>query len=166
MTTYNVKQIADMLDTNPETVRRWIRTGKLKAIQASRKEGNQISEMELRDFLKNNPKYSYFTVMAATSLIPGLGLAAPIIASIAFYKEQVKKARVTAEDLKAFLEERLAKIEDRITQKEELIKKTQEEISNLQMKAQQYRFLIKHDELIEDTIKQAEDEERMIGGKE
>ena len=33
MDTYSVKEIADMLNTNPETVRRWIRSGKLEAIQ-------------------------------------------------------------------------------------------------------------------------------------
>ena len=37
MDTYSVKEIADMLNTNPETVRRWIRSGKLEAIQESRK---------------------------------------------------------------------------------------------------------------------------------
>ena len=40
MKTYSVKDIADMLNTNPETVRRWIRAGKLKAHQTSRKDGN------------------------------------------------------------------------------------------------------------------------------
>ena len=35
MDTYSVKEIADMLNTNPETVRRWIRSGKLEAIQES-----------------------------------------------------------------------------------------------------------------------------------
>ena len=33
MNTYTVKEIADMLKTNPETVRRWIRLGKLEADQ-------------------------------------------------------------------------------------------------------------------------------------
>jgi putative ATPase subunit of terminase (gpP-like) len=37
MDTYSVREIADMLNTNPETVRRWIRPGKLEAIQESRK---------------------------------------------------------------------------------------------------------------------------------
>lgn len=35
MDTYSVKEIADMLNTNPETVRRWIRSGNLEAIQES-----------------------------------------------------------------------------------------------------------------------------------
>ena len=32
MKEYNVQQISKLLQTNPETVRRWIRTGKLKAV--------------------------------------------------------------------------------------------------------------------------------------
>ncbi|WP_405593842.1 helix-turn-helix domain-containing protein [Sellimonas catena] len=49
--TYSVKDIADMLQTNPETVRRWIRAGKLKADQTSRKDGNVVREDELYKYL-------------------------------------------------------------------------------------------------------------------
>lgn len=58
MKMYNVKEIADMLSTNPETVRRWIRGGRLGADQESRKGGNMISEEELQSFLDKNPKYA------------------------------------------------------------------------------------------------------------
>lgn len=47
MDTYSVKEIADMLNTNPETVRRWIRSGKLEAIQESRKGGNVVTKSML-----------------------------------------------------------------------------------------------------------------------
>ena len=30
MKTYNVREISELLDTNQETVRRWIRSGKLE----------------------------------------------------------------------------------------------------------------------------------------
>ena len=43
MASYTVKQIADMLNTNEETVRRWIRSGKLDATWVSKKSGNVIS---------------------------------------------------------------------------------------------------------------------------
>ena len=36
---YNVKEIAEMLNTNPETVRRWIRDKKLDATIVSKKGG-------------------------------------------------------------------------------------------------------------------------------
>lgn len=57
MDTYSVKEIAGMLNTNPETVRRWIRSGKLEAIQESRKGGNVVTKAMLDAFLKNSPKY-------------------------------------------------------------------------------------------------------------
>ena len=58
MDTYSVKDIADMLNTNPETVRRWIRSGKLEAIQKSRKGGNVVTKSMLDAFLKTSPKYA------------------------------------------------------------------------------------------------------------
>lgn len=57
---YTVKQISNLLDINPETVRRWIRQGELKAKQKSKKDGNVISENQLNAFLISHPKYSQF----------------------------------------------------------------------------------------------------------
>lgn len=54
---YNVNDISVILGVHPETVRRWIRDGKLKATQDSRKEGNIILKIDLRAFLKSKPKY-------------------------------------------------------------------------------------------------------------
>ena len=86
MKTYSVKQIAGMLNTNPETVRRWIRDDKLKAVQVSRKDGNVVTEAELERFIKATPKYlSKVTAgagLAALSPIAGIGvLAGGIVAS-------------------------------------------------------------------------------------
>lgn len=58
MKKYTVVQIADILDTNPETVRRWIRSDKLEAEQSSRKQGNTVTEAALQDFLRGAPKYA------------------------------------------------------------------------------------------------------------
>ena len=52
--TYTVNEIAERLQTNPETVRRWIRLGKLKSEQTSRKNGNVVSEQAMLEFLKTN----------------------------------------------------------------------------------------------------------------
>lgn len=46
MKTYSVKEIAEMLNTNPETVRRWIRDKKLDATIESKKV--DISSMRQR----------------------------------------------------------------------------------------------------------------------
>lgn len=75
MKTYSVKQIAHMLDTNPETVRRWIRDDKLKAVQVSRKDGNIVTEDELQRFLKATPKYLPKFTANAVAVSPAMGIA-------------------------------------------------------------------------------------------
>ena len=55
MKSYNVKEIAEMLNTNPETVRRWIRDKKLDATIVSKKGGHIVYEAALRGFLHSSP---------------------------------------------------------------------------------------------------------------
>ena len=55
---FTVKEVSGLLQTNPETVRRWIREHKLKADWNTKKEGNTISENALGEFLSSSPKYS------------------------------------------------------------------------------------------------------------
>ena len=57
MKIYNTKEIADLLGVDNETVRRWIRSGELKAEQSSRKQGNVVYEKDLFDFISDKPKY-------------------------------------------------------------------------------------------------------------
>lgn len=57
MRIYTVSEISSLLDASPETIRRWIRSGELIAIQTSRKEGNQITEDDLLKFLRSKPRY-------------------------------------------------------------------------------------------------------------
>lgn len=53
-----VKQVAVVMRVDPETVRRWIRTGKLAAEKSSRKEGFAITNVALLEFVSNCPRYS------------------------------------------------------------------------------------------------------------
>lgn len=85
MKNYSVKDISEALGTNQETVRRWIRTGKLKASQNSKKDGNEISEKSLIDFLETSPKY--FQAAKGSSLLSGIlaGIvpgSSPILATL------------------------------------------------------------------------------------
>lgn len=57
MKTYNVLEIAEIFKVNDETVRRWIRSGKLHSTMLSKKEGNVISEEELFRFAQARLKY-------------------------------------------------------------------------------------------------------------
>ena len=57
MKIYNTKEIAELLGVDNETVRRWIRSGELKAEQLSRKQGNIVYEKDLLNFISDKPKY-------------------------------------------------------------------------------------------------------------
>lgn len=59
MKIYTVNEIAYLLGLNPETIRRWVRSGKLKAIQNSRKEGNWFTIFHIMQSpIFNNLKYN------------------------------------------------------------------------------------------------------------
>lgn len=110
MSDYNVQQISKMLKINPETVRRWIRTGKLKAVQSSRKNGNLVSEDSLKAFLKETPKYSnligtLFTPPAFAIPIAVGGLVASIMAT--FYEQ--KSPSITPEYIEKYLRKEIEK---------------------------------------------------------
>ena len=51
-----VEDVAKIFEVNSETVRRWIRSGKLKSSIASRKIGNRISKEDLEEFAQNYSK--------------------------------------------------------------------------------------------------------------
>lgn len=57
MKTYSVAEIAKLINVNEETVRRWIRSGSLKSTMLSKKNGNVVDELALRDFIETKPKY-------------------------------------------------------------------------------------------------------------
>lgn len=63
MKMYNVKEIANMLNINEETVRRWIRSDGLRATQMSRKTGNVVNEQDLWTFVNDNPKHHKYRVL-------------------------------------------------------------------------------------------------------
>ncbi len=71
MRTYTIREISSKLGVNPETVRRWVRSGELRSTIGSKKSGNVIEECNLEMFLNKHPKYaekmdtSYSTVNEA-----------------------------------------------------------------------------------------------------
>ena len=108
MTTYNVKEISELLGTSQETVRRWIRSGKLKAEQDSRKDGNSISELELQKFLKKTPKYAAIAagsiasmpLMAIPVAVGSLsGLSSSMVLDYLDSEKKTKKAKVNPSEL-------------------------------------------------------------------
>lgn len=135
MKTYTVKQIAEMLNTNPETVRRWIRDKKLNAEQSSRKDGNIITEEELQRFLKATPKYALRAgASAAAMLVPGLGIPLAIAAwfSSNALSQEKTDPQVIPEDMKQFLRQSIQEHEANINRKQETIQQLQAEIDQEQ----------------------------------
>ena len=136
MKTYSVKEIADLLETSPETVRRWIRDGKLQAVDDSKKKGESkiILESALNSFLKTSPKYAA-VIAGSFSLGAGVtafGLAGVANALLAVRKANIQeslKAQVGVDSVYAFLatrisEERL-KLEHMLAERNELDRKIQ-----------------------------------------
>lgn len=54
---YTVTQVSEMLSVDPETVRRWVRTGRLKATLENKRSGFHIDEESFNDFVNRYPKY-------------------------------------------------------------------------------------------------------------
>lgn len=163
MKIYSVKQIAEMLGTNPETVRRWIRDDKMKAVQVSRKDGNIVTEAELERFIKATPKYfSKLTAgvgLAAMSPVVGIGtLAGGIVASALlgyFDGKNSVDVRVRPEDFKDYLQKNIAKLNGAILQKQALIHQTEAEINEISKQIDQYSYLLENEELLIDTLEKA-----------
>ena len=54
---YTISDIAKKLSINEETVRRWVRSGKLTGTRMSKKGGFKVSEFDFTNFLTEHPKY-------------------------------------------------------------------------------------------------------------
>lgn len=154
MSEYTVKQIAEMLETNPETVRRWIRSGKLKAVQNSKKAGNLISSESLQDFLKSTPKYAEMAAIAAMQGIATVTVSALFSAAIsvlmgglvksAFHKDS---RRVTAEDIKSYLQKEITTSRQVLQRKTEMIEQLQKEVAEEKSKLEGMNQILQQGDL-------------------
>ena len=152
MKTYSVKDIADMLQTNPETVRRWIRAGKLKADQTSRKDGNIIREDELYKYLRSTSKYVAIAAsLAATNpflaLTPAVGagvLGALITSFAARSMKNESDIRVLSGDVERTLKKNITESEATIKRKKAAIAELQAEIDKEQQQIKEYKMTLSH----------------------
>lgn len=153
--TYTVNEIAERLQTNPETVRRWIRLGKLKSEQTSRKNGNVVSEQAMLEFLKTNSKYAGIWAGTAAAMgtvgisgfvgaIPFLLL--PVIGSIIKQKklmnELINKSQIPKQEIIKYINDSILDCKKRIALKEEEIQKINQEIEEEQKQIQQYMNIL------------------------
>lgn len=141
--TYSVKEIAEMLNTNPETVRRWIRDKKLDATIESKKGGHIVYEAALHEFLKSSPKYA---AAAKASLVGAAVLPTVMVGGLIAQKlidvEQLKKARISNGDVINFLRGEIQKYTDAIKTKEETIHQLQKQIETDQSQIAEFQKLI------------------------
>ena len=145
MKLYTVKQVAEILNANPETVRRWIRDGKLNAVQSSRKDGNVISEDAFKKFLADTPKYAGIAAALSVMLpLVGMGIY-PVIAGLIGAKMAFGNHRpdsdVSEEELKKYLAEIIADCENKIKRVERKIEKLQSEIYEEEKRIQEINTL-------------------------
>ncbi len=157
MKTYTVREIAQMLSANEETVRRWIRDGKLEATCTSRKAGNLVTEESLQAFLKarqsrhanyvltaeqyiqqlqedypRTPLTSRAELLEATGMSVPLPLAPAVSAAIAGLQTEVPpplgETPVSADELGPMVEEQIQMLERKIAAAEETIAERQRQL--------------------------------------
>lgn len=147
MKTYSVKEIAEMLNTNPETVRRWIRDKKLDATIESKKGGHIVYESALHEFLKSSPKYaaaakaSLAGAIAGAAVLPTV-MVGGLIAQKLIDAEQLKKARISNKDVVNFLREEIKKYTEAINAKEDTIHQLRKQIEADQWQIAEFQKLI------------------------
>lgn len=133
MKSYNVKEIAELLHTNPETVRRWIRKGKLEATMgASRKEGNSVSLEALQKFLAGSPKYAaaagaVASPPAALASIGAIAAGAALAAKLG-YDNAIENASMDALQIVEYIDNESKELEESIARKRETVKQLTQEI--------------------------------------
>lgn len=149
MRNFTVKEISEILNTNPETVRRWIRDGRLEAEQVSRKDGNVVSERSLNEFLKKTPKYA---TVAASSLATGLtasgfgalaGLSimatTAIVSKFISDKKPSGEVSITPEKMEKYLSTSIQECEDSIIERRKKIEALEKEILEQEQQVEDLR---------------------------
>lgn len=145
MDTYTVKEVAKMMNTSEETVRRWIRSGKLKANMDSRKKGSVITDAMLREFTRNTPKYAAVLanpiggIVAASTLLLGTFVAKNIEKG-----EAIKNSTVDSEEIKKILKENLVTVNANIKNKKKAIAQLEQEIVDEETKVKSLEYLLKN----------------------
>lgn len=145
MKSYTVQEIADTLKTNPETVRRWIRTGKLSSTIKSTKIGHVITEDSLNKFIRETPKYatllagSVVTSPVALSLVVG-GLIGGLVGTVmANDKKEIGK-----DDVKKSIERQIADCEKRISDNKRKLEQMQSKIEDDEKNLQQFKYALEN----------------------
>ena len=149
MKTYSVKQVAEMLNVNEETVRRWIRSGRLNAIQQARRSGSVITEEGLKSFLESTPRYARSTgamlgvvgaTLGFTALLGGIVTMLSTMSDELIVNHIVGNDTARTDELEANGQERIEsirEIKEIIESKKSEIEQLQKEIETRQKKSEE-----------------------------
>lgn len=145
MKSYTVKEIADTLKTNPETVRRWIRSGKLASTMTSTKSGNVVTEEALNKFIRETPKYATQMVGSvvaspiALSLVVG-GLIGGLVSTIV----SGDKKKIKKEDVQKSIQRQIVDCEKRISENKKTLEQLKSKIDADEKSLQQLNYALEH----------------------
>lgn len=92
---FTVKEFAKLIDVNAETVRRWIRSGRVKAQKESNKDGYLIPADVLGQFLAISKKYAYAAAIKGPIRVEGFD--ATLIACI---QDEIASTQILIDDKK------------------------------------------------------------------
>ena len=145
MPSYNVKQISEMLSASEETVRRWIRSGKLGAVRSSKKSGNVISSAALNEFLKQTPKYGKRLTSALDSSSTAISLMiGGILGGLLLLLGNNQDRTVTPKDIERFIAKKIAMHEKSLEAKKASLAELQAEIETEQRELTKYQYAREH----------------------
>lgn len=146
---YTVKQVAETLKTNEETVRRWIRTGKLEAIQNSKKEGNLISADALNKFVKETPKYTETLLKSSFAFSAILG---GLLGGVVAFLDKNKKKKVTPQDIERVIKKKIELHQNNIDKKTSTLKQLEKEIEEEKCELEKYKYALESLDLQEMAV--------------
>lgn len=141
MESYTVKQVAELLSTNEETVRRWIRSGKLGASLTSKKSGHIITADALNNFVKTTPKYASALASSAASSPFAISVIVGSLLGSMFALVEGNK-RVTAKDVENFLKKKVKGHSQTIEKKEAQLQKIKAEIAEERQNLEKYQYAL------------------------
>lgn len=139
-TTYSVKDIAKLLAVDEETVRRWIRTGKLGGTaRISNRTANKVTLDALNSFLKESPKYASKVITSPTGLS---FLVGGLLGGIVGYLIKKNKSKIDEDDVKELLQKKIDTSQNLINEKHEKISALEQEIKDEEFEIKKYELAL------------------------
>ena len=97
---YTVKDISQCLIVSEEQVRRWCRSGKLKNVIYSKKEGYIIEGLDFIEFLDNYPKYKKVFDLSAKLSIQKISKLYSLEKQLEKKKREIVELEIAIRELK------------------------------------------------------------------